>query len=45
MEALFKSQKITCIASGQQGIELKFFFHCQLADKSGFFLMEALVNL
>lgn len=33
------------MASGQLGTELKFFFHCQLADKSGFFMLEALFNL
>ena len=33
------------MASGQMGTELKFFFHCQLADKSGFYMIEALFNL
>ena len=28
------------MASGQMGTELKFFFHCQLADKSGFYMIE-----
>ena len=45
MEQHLKASNVHCIASGQQGSELKFFFHCQLADKSGFFLMECLVNL
>jgi hypothetical protein len=33
------------MASGQLGTELKFFFHCQLADKSGFYMIESLFNL
>lgn len=28
------------MASGQVGDELKFYFHCQLADKSGYALAE-----
>lgn len=37
--------KIMCMANGQLGTELKFFFHAQMADKSGFFMIEALFNL
>jgi hypothetical protein len=33
------------MASGQMGTELKFFFHGQMADNSGFFMMEILFNL
>ena len=36
--------KIFCMASGQIGNELKFFFFAQLADKSGYFLLETLLN-
>lgn len=36
--------KIFCMASGQVGNDLKFFFYAQLADKSGYFLIETLVN-
>ena len=36
---------MSCIASGQLGTELKFFFHAQMHDKSGFFMMETLFNL
>jgi len=39
-----KNSKIFCMASGQIGNELKFFFHAQMADKSGYFLIETLVN-
>jgi len=28
------------MASGQVGDELKFYFHCQMADKSGYALAE-----
>jgi hypothetical protein len=31
---------IYAMASGQVGDELKFYFHCQLADKSGYTLAE-----
>lgn len=31
---------IFAMASGQVGDELKFYFHCQLADKSGYALAE-----
>ena len=37
--------KIQCMANGQLGTELKFFFHAQMADKSGFFMIETLFNL
>ncbi len=36
--------KIFCMASGQIGTELKFFFFAQMADKSGYFLLETLLN-
>lgn len=36
---------MSTMASGQIGNELKFFFHCQMADKSGFFMIESLFNL
>jgi len=45
IESHFKENHISCMASGQLGTELKFFFHCQLADKSGFFMLESLFNL
>ena len=32
------------MASGQIGNELKFFFFAQMADKSGYFLVETLIN-
>jgi hypothetical protein len=32
------------MASGQIGNDLKFFFYAQMADKSGYFLIETLVN-
>jgi hypothetical protein len=32
------------MASGQIGNELKFFFYAQMADKSGYFLIETLIN-
>lgn len=32
------------MASGQIGNELKIFFFAQMADKSGYFLVETLVN-
>jgi hypothetical protein len=31
---------IFAMASGQVGDEVKFYFHCQLADKSGYALAE-----
>ena len=37
--------KISCMANGQMGTELKFYFHSQMADKSGFFMVEMLFNL
>ena len=37
--------KISCMANGQMGTELKFYFHSQMADKSGFFMIEMLFNL
>ena len=33
------------MASGQIGNELRFFFHCQMADKSGYFMSETKFNL
>jgi len=41
---MMTTEKIFCMASGQIGNELKFFFYCQMADKGGYFLMEALIN-
>ena len=38
------ANKIFCMASGQIGNELKFFFYAQMADKSGYFLIETLIN-
>jgi hypothetical protein len=32
------------MASGQLGNELKLFFYAQMADKSGYFLIETVVN-
>ena len=37
--------KLNCMANGQLGTELKFFFHSQMADKSGYFMVETLFNL
>ena len=45
IESYFKEKKMQCMANGQMGTELKFFFHCQMADKSGFFMSEMLFNL
>ena len=45
IESHFKENQVSCMASGQLGTELKFFFHCQLADKSGYFMLETLFNL
>lgn len=45
VENKFKENKLQTMASGQMGNELKFFFHCQLADKSGFFMIESLFNI
>jgi len=46
MPAIFQVEKqmndssVFVMASGQVGDELKFYFHCQLADKSGYALAE-----
>ena len=45
VESHAKENNIHCMASGQQGSELKFFLHCQLLDRSGFFMMEVNFNL
>ena len=45
IETHFKNAHIFCMANGQLGAELKFFFHCQLHDRSGFFMIESLFNL
>jgi hypothetical protein len=34
------SQFVYTMASGQVGDEVKFYFHCQLADKSGYAMSE-----
>jgi len=34
------NNKIFAMASGQVGDELKFYFHCQMDDKSGYALAE-----
>ncbi len=44
IEQLLAQHKIFCMASGQIGNELKFFFFAQMADKSGYFLMETLIH-
>lgn len=44
IEQLMLQNKIFCMASGQIGNELKFFFFAQMADKSGYFLIETLIN-
>ena len=45
IEQLATDNKISTMAHGQLGTELKFFFHCQMGDKSGFFMIETLFNL
>lgn len=45
IETHFKNASIHCMANGQLGAELKFFFHCQLSDRSGFFMIETMFNL
>lgn len=44
IEQCLGQSKIFCMASGQLGNDLKFFFYAQLADKSGYFLIETVVN-
>ena len=44
IEQTLAQSKIFCMASGQIGNDLKFFFYAQMADKSGYFLIETLVN-
>ena len=45
IEQLALDNKIVTMAHGQLGTELKFFFHCEMADRSGFFMIETLFNL
>ena len=40
IEAKMKEANIQTMASGQVGDEIKFYFHCQLADRSGYALAE-----
>ena len=40
VEKQLNSVNIFTMASGQVGDELKFYFHCQLADKSGYAMAE-----
>jgi hypothetical protein len=35
-----RSNGIATMAQGQMGEEIKFFFHCQFADKSGYAMAE-----
>jgi hypothetical protein len=44
IEQALAQAKILCMASGQLGNELKLFFYAQMADKSGYFLIETVVN-
>lgn len=44
VEQVLFQNKILTMASGQIGSELKFFFYAQLVDKSGYFLVETLIN-
>jgi|LauGreDrversion4_2_1035121.scaffolds.fasta_scaffold83404_4 hypothetical protein len=44
IEQTLVQSKIFCMASGQIGNDLKLFFYAQLADKSGYFLIETVVN-
>jgi len=44
VEKVLYQNKILTMASGQIGNELKFFFFAQLVDKSGYFLVETLIN-
>ena len=44
IEAHLSKQKIFCMASGQIGNEFKFFFFSQSSDRSGYFMVECLMN-
>jgi len=40
VEGTLNSMHVSTMASGQVGDELKFYFHCQLADQSGYAMSE-----
>jgi len=44
IESLMKSNGIMTMAQGVQGEEIKFFFHCQFADKTGYAMAEIKFN-
>ena len=44
IEALLVQAKIFTMASGQIGNELKLFMYAQMLDRSGYFLLETIVN-